>query len=56
MCFSEIELIQNQWMSCEDRQVLESRDVSKDPKEQVSLGTQWGTGMGGGGVFAMQSN
>ena len=32
MCFSEIELIQNQWMSCEDRQVLESKGVSKDKK------------------------
>ena len=41
-CFSEMELIQNWWMSHEDRQVLESKGVSKDPPKQVLLGTQWG--------------
>ena len=57
VCFSEMELIQNQWMSCKVRQVLESKDVSKQnpPKKQVSLGTQqvWG---GGEGDFATQGD
>ena len=39
VCFGEMELIQNWWMSPEEWQVLESKDVSKDPKKQVSLGT-----------------
>ena len=46
MCFSEMELIQNRCMSCEDRQMLESKGVSKDPQKHVSLGTEW-DGMGG---------
>ena len=29
--FSEMELIQNRWLSREDRQVLESKVVSKTP-------------------------
>ena len=37
----------NRWMSREDRQVLESKDVSKDPQKQVSLGTQ----RKGGGIL-----
>ena len=37
-CFSEMELIQNWWMSHEKRQVLES----KDAKKQESLDTQCG--------------
>ena len=47
VCFGEMELIQNRWMSRKDRQVLESKDVSKDPKKQVSLGTQ----REGGGIW-----
>ena len=45
VCFSEMKLIQIQWMSHEDRQVLESKDVSKDLQKQVSLGTQWEGGI-----------
>ena len=49
MCFSEIELIQKWWLSLEDRQMLESKDVSKDnPKKPLLLAIQWG---GGGGYF-----
>ena len=44
MFFSEMELIHRQCLSCEDRQALESKGVSKDPQKQVSLGTQWGRG------------
>ena len=40
VCISEMELIENWWMSCEDKQVFESKDVSRDPKKQVSVGTQ----------------
>ena len=54
VCFSEMELVQNRWMSREDRQVLESKDVPRDPKKQVSLGTQ--RGIGGGRYFAAQGD
>ena len=47
VCFGEMELIQTLWVSREDRQLLESKDMSKDPIKQVSLGTQ----REGGGVF-----
>ena len=46
MCLSEMELIQGRCMSCEDRQMLGSKDVSKDPKKHASLGTEW-DGVGG---------
>ena len=52
VCFGEMELIQNWWMSPEEWQVLESKDVSKDAKKQVSLGTQRWVG----GYFAAQGN
>ena len=53
VCFSGIKLIQSRWMSREDRQVLESKDVSKDTKKQVSLGTQR---RGVGEYFAAQGD
>ena len=31
-------------MPCQDRRVLESKGASKDPRKQVSLGTQLGEG------------
>ena len=48
--FGEMELLQNRWMSHEDRQVLETKDVSKDPKKQVLPGTR------GVGYFATQGD
>ena len=46
MYFNEMELIQKQWMSHEDRQVLESKGASKrPPKKQLSLGTHQGLGV-----------
>ena len=33
MCFSEMELIQKWWLSRENKQLFESKGVSKDPKK-----------------------
>ena len=46
VCFNEIELIQKWWLSLEDKQMLESKDVSKDKKASITRHTR-----GGGGVF-----
>ena len=49
VCFGEMELLQNRRMSYDDRQVLETKDVSKDPKKAVV--TKHTTGVGGGGEY-----
>ena len=55
MCFSEMELIQNQWLSCEDRQVLESKDVSKKKEKKADI-TRHTMEERGGGYFAVQGD
>ena len=55
MCFSGMELIEKWWLSHEDKQVLESKDVSKGKKKKKASISIHTTGEGGG-YFSVQGD